>query len=280
VEPLRAKDLWRVETRSGDLVGAVEVGSLTGSGTGTPGLYIAGDVGGNIDVLYNFHSQAAIDIDGSFLGGNTLYIGDFLPQANSIRIWEDLLGDIDIIDSDGLKGQIIVNSADVGGEWLGEVTVGTVTLGPDPFYNQTGLGGGAVGEVAFGLHRYESDPPYVNGDWPDVFESHPTITLVHYGPVAWGSGAKPFKVYESVDDHCTACFHGNLYDVTDDWNVVGGTGRELIIEPDSGATGVQVDYHYHIRPVRSGSNMLFCDGIAAQDVPVADYEDYIIYRPN
>jgi hypothetical protein len=247
----------RVRVEGGDFVGTIFTETL-GSGATGDGIFVAGDVDTgfsewNIGTFMN----ADIEILGSFDG--------------IIRL-----------PSQGLERQVVINGADDGGTWDGDIIVATTTLDPVPFYEQTGLGGGAVGLVPFGLHRWESVPAYDGANWPTTSQSHPTIKLVHYGPVAWGSGAKPFEVFESVGDHCTTefCFHGDFIDVTDDWNLVGGTGRELIVEPDSGATGVREGWHYHIRPVRSGSDTLFCNQIQAQNVPVANYGDYIIYRPD
>eukprot|EP01025_Chloroclados_australasicus_P060794 TRINITY_DN7858_c1_g1_i6.p1 TRINITY_DN7858_c1_g1~~TRINITY_DN7858_c1_g1_i6.p1 ORF type:complete len:453 (-),score=55.62 TRINITY_DN7858_c1_g1_i6:22-1380(-) len=135
-----------------------------------------------------------IRIWGDLHADSTITIDDELSAGHAVRIGGSLEGDIDFNQSDGLKGRVTVNWLDSGGEWNGDVIVGTQTLMPvDGDYPETGLGGGAVGEAPYGLHRQACDPPYVGSTWHTFTPNVPcdpagkeplTIDLVHYGAIS------------------------------------------------------------------------------------------------
>jgi hypothetical protein len=207
----------RVETLSGGFVGSLEAFQFTTAGVDDPGLFVAGDVDGSIELVHLWF-DAKIEIEGSLLSGSEISIVGILWGDGMIEIWSDLIGDITIGESDGLRGQIIINSADVAGEWQGTVKVGTTTLSPKPLYTQTGLGGGAVGEVAFGCHLQDCDPAYDGGNHPVLTSEPGGVVIRHYGPVTWTG--MPFIVLQCADGNCQ-----DDDDVTHEWSVANSPGH-------------------------------------------------------
>ena len=256
----------RIETRTGgDFNGSLSLREFhSDSGTGAPGLFVLGDLNADVTFTKQVNGIGQISITGELAAGKTIEIESHLTGPVSIG-------------SGGLKGQIIVNSGDLGSSWTGNVTVGTTTLSPKPAYTQTGLGGGAVGEVAFDCHLQDCDPPYIGANEPTVGEGHASIvldevTLRHYGPVTWGSGAMPIKV--------TVCITGTECDqhtdVTSDWTVINSPGgRDVVAKYDGG--GVPDTGHDHFTPVLTGANKLECTGITASGVVVAGWEYTLQY---
>ena len=230
-------------TTDGDFNGSLTIGDA-GSASGT-GVEIARDV------------NAEVTIDGDVV--------------KPIRIRRSLIGDIDI---DGaLVDQVFINSADDSGSWSGDIFVGSTTLSPKGAYTQTGLGGGAVGLAPFDLHKQDCDPPYSGSTWPTTTSATLDIDLVHYGPIEHDGAGAPFLVFRYPGAHCDIpnC-EGGTNDMAN-WSLDSISGRTMTV-----SASLDEDYHYHVTPVRTGSNMLKCDGLdATGDVPVKDYT-YVIYR--
>ena len=222
----------RIETRTGgDFNGSFSLREFhSDSGAGPPGLIILGDLNADVTFTKQLSGNGQISITGDLAVGKT------------IEIKSHLTGPIIIQNSAGLKGQIIVNSGDVGGAWTGNVTVGGTTLLPKGAYVQTGLGGGAVGLVAFDCHFEDCVPPATSST-PGVLGSSSTnvafkVTLTHYGPVTWTSDM-PIQVR-----FCPAGTECDPTDVTSDFKVTSSKEqRFVVVEPIEGKPDAG-EYHF------------------------------------
>jgi hypothetical protein len=193
-------------------------------------------------------------VGGDLTSDGTIWIGEFL-------------GDDITVAASGLKGQVIINAWEYGATWEADVIVGTTILSPIPLYTNTGFGGGAVGEVPFGCHVRECDPPMTGGAPATTSSASQEIELFHYGPVTWDGNELPVTVGVcAIGTECEPA------DDTSNWEVVGsppGTPTRFLTIKRTG--GLADGKHYHIKPVRSGAAMLKCAGIPSQFTPVRDY---------
>ena len=222
-----------------------------------------GDLLADVTFTKQLENLGRIDITGDLAAGAT------------VDIFRHLTGPIIIQNSSGLKGQIIVNSGDVGGDWTGNVTVGATTLSPEPLYTQTGLGGGAVGLVAFDCH-YEDCVPDATSSMPGVLGSSSTnvafyVTLTHYGPVTWTSDMPIEVLFCSNDPICDADI-----DVTGNFKVTSSKEqRFIVVEPVGGDDPGSGEYHL------SPKVDVKCFGISAGTPPsVASYTYDLEYNMN
>lgn len=139
-----AHNLGRLETRSGDFVGAgagidgLEAGDI-GAGLGR-GIFITGNLDAEVSLAT---LDAPFIIDGDLVSGRTISI----------------LSDMGL----DLEGQITMNHDNTGGAWDGTVVVGNtspITLtNPNYTNSAASMGGGSVGEAAFYLHENSCSPP-------------------------------------------------------------------------------------------------------------------------
>lgn len=177
----------RFATTAGAFSGTLEAYGLE-SDQANPGVSIAGQLSGNIQigargVREPISATSALTSTGSIVIG-----GDLRDDATDDgRI---------TLPANGLQGQVIINASNNGSVWAGNVTVGTTTLSPIPYYNNLSstLGGGAVGQVPYNLHQAESDArtkaltpgglctTIQTKVWPDGV-TRETIVLHHYGRV-------------------------------------------------------------------------------------------------
>ena len=135
--------------------------------------------------------------------GGRLMIGHSLASGGTI-----------VFGNQNLFGQVVINSANSGGAWLGTVRTNGTTgpiLTPVPAYafDSGYLGGGAVGEAPYQLHKedcvpetsgtYSSDPasvsvpqeygvwqftnPALAADYPKLYPPLPQLRTRFYGPV-------------------------------------------------------------------------------------------------
>ncbi|MCH9057205.1 MAG: hypothetical protein IIB55_01100 [Planctomycetes bacterium] len=270
---------------AGDLVSGASI-TYAGASRDTGGITILGDLGG----LLSFNTSNAGQNDADITLGTSGTPGSILSTGRisvdkdiegDITVYGDMSGVIDIgttltgdisIGASGLEGQVIINSDDDSGMWTGNVTVGATTLLPKGAYLQTGLGGGAVGLVAFDCHLQDCDPPYSSASPPvspilggDPDNATPfEVTLTHYGPVTWTSGM-PIKIM-----YCTGVVCDAPADVSSDFEVAHAAGsRDILITVKSGSTA-EVGF-YHITPIRTGDPALKCDETIANEPLVADY---------
>lgn len=180
-------------------------------------------------------------------------IRDELASTTRIAVGRDLNGAITFDESDGLKGLITIDWMDSGfGDWSGDVTIGAQTLTPSSGdYDETDVGGGAVGLVPYGGHLFECNPAYT-GAGPGSIDVTGTetesITIVHYGSIAYSGEGKPFLVYEAPGTHCTSGCSAELFsNKTSEWDATsigGGTGvslRSMVLQGT-----VREGQHYHV----------------------------------
>jgi hypothetical protein len=131
---------------------------------------------------------------------------------------------------------------------LGNVTVGSTTLSPEPFYTQTGLGGGAVGLARFNYHPVDSGPD--DDSTVSDPDSITAATAWYYGPLfISGSGDGPYKIESRVLKPPSQTWT----DVSSDYTVtvVGDVSRQVRITRNSGAFPVNREYRFV--PYQSGS---------------------------
>ncbi len=150
-------------------------------------IHVDGDLDGSIDIPLGITDPNIGILVGASLLGDLSVGGDL---AADISIGDDLIGSIVVDEPTGLKGQVIINANDdpLSG-WLGDVTVGNITLGPTqpdparraPYYSvlSTELGGGAVGLARYDFHKTESNPP----KGAKLTNPPAYAELVFYGPV-------------------------------------------------------------------------------------------------
>lgn len=116
-------DLWRLSTTSGVFNGSLLATNIAGGSAGVANIQTAGNLNANI-TINNSLSKPII------VGGQ-------------------------------LTGTVLINKANSGGTWSGNITVGGTTLSPTPAYTQlpATLGGGRVALAPFNLYASDSTPP-------------------------------------------------------------------------------------------------------------------------
>jgi hypothetical protein len=248
-------DIRRIATTTGNFTGTIKGSSLAGPNA-TDGLSIVGTL--NADMLF---MGSVLDP----IGASSIPLGKTLWITGGLT--DDATHDGRItLAASGLVGQVIINSNNAGGTWTGNVTVGPTVLSPKPNYAQlaSNIGTGAVGLAPYRLHDQDCTP--ANGSViTGVLAPGTSVTLRHYGPVAWTTG-KPVKVeFKFIGDP-------TWYDITDDFSVTATTNpREVKVTP---TTSLDWDalVQYRITPVLSGANMLKCAGLTVVGtIPVTDY---------
>ncbi len=231
-------------------------------------------VGGSIAGSFN--------VGGSLTG--TLIINGSLSMGGSITTGSS--------GNPGLPGQVIINAGNASGQWLGSVKVGGSTgtvLTMQPHYDNASLslGGGAVGENRFNLHRKDSFPAELVAGQPIMVsgtgvpsESNP-IEKRHYGPVTWDSlGDPPYTVWRRAAEDATEV------DITSCFVQERDPNNHTIVtlKPNDPNNSMIVGerllrgFHYRIEPKEidegkegSGENVLRCELPSGANPPVLDY---------
>ncbi len=202
-------NLLRVVANDGVLDGRIRAGKLHVPTMSSLDEEISCTGDFSVDVTLSDDIHIPIIIGGDFLGEIDCD-GSLTDTSGNwdgrIEIGGDLDGDISL-EASGLVTHIYVNLNDDDSEWLGEVTVGSTTLGPgesgdneSPYYGvlSSTLGGGAIGLVPFNFHPKDCAP-----DHGSTYSSGaPTsVEIHHYGPVKDGDGntssTPPVRVYEA-----------------------------------------------------------------------------------
>ncbi|MCE7967685.1 MAG: hypothetical protein DYG94_02940 [Leptolyngbya sp. PLA3] len=195
-----AGNLVRVNATTGGVHGVIRAGKLHYVDP-TSGVFAAGDLDSSFTLSDDIHTPIVVggDLDGDITcAANLSGAGSW---DGRIEIGGDLNGDITLA-AGGLQGQIAVNASDASYDWLGDVTIGTTTLGPGesgdneaPYYGvpKGSIGGGAVGVVPFNFHRNDSAPDH---DSIVTTGALSTVTIEHYGPVVLGT-SPGVRVYEA-----------------------------------------------------------------------------------
>jgi hypothetical protein len=210
----------RLETRAGgNFTGSITTSQLQQYFVGSENtnyFRVGGDLDANVSIRNQVEPRdgtdpAPITIAGEFKAGRTINIGTNLWGPFSPGDGDN--GGIKINAAGGLKGQVIVNSRNDPATTFAfgaPVAVGTTTLAAYvPHYStlSSTLGGGAVGEVPFNLHKQDCLP--ANGvltcsmpsrTWSTCgtgsTDVRDTIVIRHYGPVLDSAtgGTPPVRV--------------------------------------------------------------------------------------
>jgi len=194
-------DVIQVVTTSGPFVGSLTTYAMQGTDLGVPAISVAGNLDADIHALT---IKRPVTIGGYFPAGRTIQLDEDLKAQAPLTISGSggLQGDLVVgttlagnvtLPSNGLGGQIIINSTNVGGTWLGTVTVNGTALSSPPDYTNTSasIGGGAVGLAPFDLHSADCTPADQSSH---SFTSTTTVVLRHYGPVSWTALTVPLQV--------------------------------------------------------------------------------------
>lgn len=260
----------RIETTVGNITGSIAAARVDTDGSGTPGIYIAGDLDADVtisDVVYY-----PIRIGGDVSASSTISIGTALGVNGTLKIGGDLDGDISIA-SGGLWGRIVVNESDSSHAWSGTVTVGSHALdslqsqpNQAPYYNRLSstLGGGAVGLVPFNLHGPDCLPEHND----TVLAPLASARVRHYGPITFSSGM-PVKVERQPQ---TSPPTTTWTDVTAQFDaaISGSNARDLIVTPKSGYA-FTAPAKYKITPGYESVDLRCADVTGNPDVHAYEY---------
>ena len=147
-----------------------------------------------------------MDIAGSFDADVTL-----LNAMPSTGVWDigDSFASTAVISMPalGLDGTVQINTNDSGGQFLGDIEVGSITLAPDYEDLSNDIGDGAAGEAPYNFHQFEG--PLSTGDVRNCFPHHTEqifvgacedvtsldeVIIDHYGPVYVDGAGPHFRV--------------------------------------------------------------------------------------
>ncbi len=191
------------------------VGQMLNNGTSQLGSLSLGELSGTVKFTRNSQAiQGPVTINtvsstGRFETKNTLESGRTITvdgyMDGLIKIGDSLAGTIDINQSQGLRGQIIINADNMTtpGTWAssGSVLIGSLNFNPNqtnplydaPYYDAlpSALGGGSIGLAPFRLHAAACTPPHGTiGDLVDLVytdfdvEDSTPVIIRSYGPLA------------------------------------------------------------------------------------------------
>ncbi len=149
---VQANRIDTLKTLRGGMTANITVGTIDGGIGGGFGIDSLGFYSGTItaDSVATQVQVAGTVADSTGLAPNSVVRVRRLEPGAEIRV-----------PSGGLRGQVVVNAPNTDPlSWLGNVVVGTTTLGPVPAYGSTStaLGGGAVGLAPYRIHRADSFP--------------------------------------------------------------------------------------------------------------------------
>lgn len=248
--------LCRFETRAGgNVAGTITTSQFQQYFVGSENtnyFRVGGDLDANITIRRQVEPRdgtdpAPITIAGEFKAGRTINIGTNLWGPFSPQNGDN--GGIRINAAGGLKGQVIVNSRNDPATTFAfgaPIAVGTTTLAAYvPHYPtlSSTLGGGAVGEVPFNLHKEDCLPAngsgacsYPSRNWIScgslTTDIRDTLVLRHYGPIVVenSGGNAPVKVErQSLVQQCNPnCTPAPWEDVT--------SQVDICVAPTEGST--------------------------------------------
>lgn len=181
-------------------------------------------------------------------------VGDHI--TTDILIGGSLNGDIVIEDDALLQGQVIINTSNGSGDWVGDVIVdGTTLSGPNYTQTSAAIGGGAVGLAPFNLHASNCVPVHDT----TVTSEPSSVTLSHYGPVEKHGDQGGLEI--KIQRHPINISCANCEDVTDDFTwEYSSSERDITITPNMGEA-FEDGYEYHITPIVTGDTTLACVGV-------------------
>lgn len=268
--------------------GSADPGVFIGTGDWLGSMTCTIDLDGDIDIpgdlagtgyiqVANIDATDAVAIGGAIESGASVDIlsdlaGDLAvggDMAGTITIYDNFSGSIETASA-GLLGQIVINQQDNCSTWTGDVTIGSVVIGPGesqpylaPYYEvlSTTLGGGAIGLVPFNFHPKDAAPDH--GE--TILNTAPTrVAIHHYGPVADADDdtetTPPVLVFEAAlmapfgkTHHGTNLCDAMWTDVTSRFEY-SVSGRVVTISNDSGS--FLTNKAYQIIPID-----LVCDDV-------------------
>jgi hypothetical protein len=158
----------------GGFHGSLQAHELYHPVVGQQSIRVIGDLSANVTVSEDVKS--AVFVYGVFQSGYTIRIGGSLIAGMQFGPPIESIG-----------GQVVINGSNVGGAWIGDVGLFdseiTQALFPRPRYAQTSsvLGGGAVGEAPYSIHRQDCVPAHNTG--VSIGQFGGVAILRYYGPV-------------------------------------------------------------------------------------------------
>lgn len=253
---LHVDDPTQVQILAYDSIGSVEADSIVASIKAGYGNATTAESIGVIRTLssdYSGEIQTDDLLTGIFVARDLVAGGIHVTNALTAPIWigrdfGKAGGNSGIIidEASGLEAQIILNQADVGGEWTSgsTIVIDSATLtGPTYSALPSTLGGGAVGEAEFRLHRKACVPEYDPLNGPAILygeldmvgweilcvEPNANVALEYYGPVALSASS------EDDTHQIEYCSGSTWVDVYDDFTVSRDSGnhRKVIVDPDT-----------------------------------------------
>ncbi len=222
-------------------------------------------------------SLQSLDVAGSFFADVEIEEPMSATALYQIGGTFDASGSLDLMGTDGLAGQIIINQANSSSSWDGDIKVNGASLSGDEYINTAAsLGGGSVGLAPFKLHEESCDPVDSSAVFPVSGEYLAGGALARqYGPVT-STDLSQHAPVTIKRRHVNSA--GSWDDVTGDPTGDGFTysfdeqDRSLRIHNDpSSEFKLWQNYDYEIRPVRSGSGALVCDGVTG--APLVGVDD-------
>ncbi len=224
--------LRNVTTTSGPFVGTISARRMEGSAQQSSGISIAGNLDANVTFTDALIAQF-VTVAGNYPATRTFRVGAGWAAGQTLTV------------SGPLAGQVMLNSNDLGSTWTGAASANSVSLTPVPKYAalSSTLGGGAVGEVPFNLHKEDCLPAngsgacsYPSRNWINcgslTTDIRDTLVLRHYGPIVVenSGGNAPVKVErQSLVQQCNPnCTPAPWEDVT--------SQVDICVAPTEGST--------------------------------------------
>ncbi len=224
--------LRNVTTTSGPFVGTISARRMEGNAQQSSGISIAGNLDANVTFTDALIAQF-VTVAGNYPATRTFRVGGGWAAGQTLTV------------SGPLAGQVMLNANDLGSTWTGAASANSVSLTPVPKYAalSSALGGGAVGEVPFNLHKEDSLPAngsgacsYPSRNWVNCgsgsTDIRDTLVLRHYGPIVVqnSGGNPPVKVErQSLVQQCNPlCTPAPWEDVT--------TQVDICVAPTEGST--------------------------------------------
>ncbi|MBX9737017.1 MAG: hypothetical protein K2X32_08825 [Phycisphaerales bacterium] len=208
---LPAPEIGEFRTTSGPVVGTLNFDGIYTAPQAGKGLFVATDLNANVSVTRD--TAGPVQVGGKLVAGRTFTIRNFNDNASfaaiepgaTLRVNGSLPAGRTLSFGTatpfvaGISGQVILNAANTGGTWTGDVRIGGPTgsiLSPTPAYDESStiVGGGAVGLVPFRVKTQDFVPYPVAGTRrlsryaftgyvPNDPARQSAATISFYGPV-------------------------------------------------------------------------------------------------
>lgn len=234
---------------------------------------VGGDFVGFLPMTIN--SLETLEIGGDFDADVT--ISSAMGAGGFYRIAGEMVSGASLdVPSNGLGGQVVVNSDDTSALWSGDVVVGSTTLAPNYTTLSSELGGGQVGVAPFNFHQRTTAPgtgqtrdcdPYQGEAVMLPFDTGTNknvpladVRIRHYGPV-FADGSGPHFRVEFKSDVLPSSWvdRTSLFQIDTDETAMSAltAHRDVVIEGTAlNANGFTAAGRWRVRPlagkVRSG----------------------------